>query len=697
MVYALLPRSTFLRAVVTPTLGPRTFTRQKSITQAIEAGKRRASSPASKRFSGPSRYPRSYQGPNAEEAAPLPPNRAARRREDFGTTPAYEKMVGRLEAGSFGSAERVEGDAGYGAGTRQRRGASSRFGRVGPARGRDEDMPSRREEGGEREAGFRKTDGGGVGEGEGEGRPDYNAGPRTEGEQQGTEKRYSNRNSDGKAGADGAKVVYERRPYGDKRREWGQAEESSRPSFARRDYGPGVDGAERVARPRHTDGGEGYADRRPYTPRDYEGGDRASERQPYRGNRYEAGARDQGRRQYGSRRTGGGDRELDRRPYDRNGAHGGERGSDRRPYDRDGTHGGERGPDRRANGATREAGRSFQSGPESLPYTTAASEFIYGHSSVLAAIKANRRKLYKLYVHSQRGGRDGFMAKVRAHKLFEITNEVGDEYLRAMDKASTGRPHNGVVLEASPLPVPPVVALRTPSMADEIFEVVLDTQSVEDALVNGKNELFSYKSAGWRHPLVLYVDGVLDEGNLGAMARSAYFLGVDAIITSTNHVAPWSHIALKASAGAAEAIPIFKVGKPNDFLTKSSQAGWKIYASNAVPPAPPSTESPTAETPETETNKIVYTFPKSSRRVDGDHCPVAEHPTILMMGAEATGLKHGLSNLAHYNVGIPHGRDANEVGVDSLNVSAAASVLCYEMLQRPKKKKPDRNPEDLLF
>lgn len=55
-----------------------------------------------------------------------------------------------------------------------------------------------------------------------------------------------------------------------------------------------------------------------------------------------------------------------------------------------------------------------------------------------------------------------------------------------------------------------------------------------------------------------------------------------------------------------------------------------------------------------------------------------------MMGAEGTGLKVGLLNLAHYKVGIPLSRRANEIGVDSLNVSVAASILCYSMLQKPK-------------
>lgn len=150
-------------------------------------------------------------------------------------------------------------------------------------------------------------------------------------------------------------------------------------------------------------------------------------------------------------------------------------------------------------------------GPESLPYTTAASEFIYGHSSVLAAIKANRRKFYKLYVHSRGASRDGFMSQIRAHKLFSITQEVGDEYMRAMDKASSGRPHNGIILESSPLPVPPITELKTASIRNESFSVAIGSQSAEDLVVNGNQDVWTYKSDGWRYPLVLYLDGVVSE------------------------------------------------------------------------------------------------------------------------------------------------------------------------------------------
>lgn len=62
---------------------------------------------------------------------------------------------------------------------------------------------------------------------------------------------------------------------------------------------------------------------------------------------------------------------------------------------------------------------------------------------MLAAIKANRRRLYTLYIHTRGLNHDrvgSLLARARAIRL--NIREVDDKYLRAMDKASSGRPHN---------------------------------------------------------------------------------------------------------------------------------------------------------------------------------------------------------------------------------------------------------------
>lgn len=89
--------------------------------------------------------------------------------------------------------------------------------------------------------------------------------------------------------------------------------------------------------------------------------------------------------------------------------------------------------------------RSKSSTPLSIPYTTPASEFLYGRSAISAALNANRRKMYKLYVYcGENRDTDGQQASIRKLALAQgvkVIEAKGDS-LRLMDKMSDGRPHN---------------------------------------------------------------------------------------------------------------------------------------------------------------------------------------------------------------------------------------------------------------
>ena len=83
--------------------------------------------------------------------------------------------------------------------------------------------------------------------------------------------------------------------------------------------------------------------------------------------------------------------------------------------------------------------------PISLPYTTPASEFLYGKSVIMAALQSERRKFYKLYMY------DGETQEVQdqdqsVRKLALaqgcIVVKLKRDALRLMDKMSAGRPHN---------------------------------------------------------------------------------------------------------------------------------------------------------------------------------------------------------------------------------------------------------------
>ena len=111
------------------------------------------------------------------------------------------------------------------------------------------------------------------------------------------------------------------------------------------------------------------------------------------------------------------------------------------------------------------------------------------------------------------------------------------------------------MLEASNLPVIPIKSLSAASKETETFEADLEPQTKEDEAINGTNPETPFISNGWRYPFVLLLDQIvrilllpnvwltlslvlilsqLDPGNLGAILRSAYYFGVDAVAVTAN-------------------------------------------------------------------------------------------------------------------------------------------------------------------
>lgn len=336
--------------------------------------------------------------------------------------------------------------------------------------------------------------------------------------------------------------------------------------------------------------------------------------------------------------------------------------------------------------------KEFVQVPATIPYTTPASEFIYGTSAVEAAIRCGRRRLYKLYIY-QAVEEKLSLSKIAIRKLalsrgVEVKMAFG-QWDRLLDKMSTGRPHNGCVLEASPLPRLPVASLE-PFEAHMIdhFKVSLGSQSREEAAVNGTdsclplvNHLHQSQSEPdlllpqSRYPFVLLLDGIVDSGNLGAIIRSAYYLGVDAVVFAGRNSAPLSPVTIKASAGAAENMILLETKNEREFIRRSRDNGWRFYAAEA-----PGNNG--RETIVLGTKGAKYDARDTANGNDGDHRVLLEAPTVLMLGSEATGLTSQIKAQADALVSIPGSRMRPDEGlasdparVDSLNVSVAAALL----------------------
>ena len=308
--------------------------------------------------------------------------------------------------------------------------------------------------------------------------------------------------------------------------------------------------------------------------------------------------------------------------------------------------------------------------PFSIPYTTPASEFLYGTSVITAALLSSRRKLYKLYIYAG-DNREAFQQDNRirdlALKRSVVVERVKEDGLRLMSKLSAGRPHNGYVLEASPLPKLPVAGFQAVKKRNGAFHVILDHQSREDEAVNGADTNIEYEVSFPRYPFVLLLDGILDPGNLGAILRTAFFLGVDTVAISNRNSAPVSPVAIKASAGASEALPLVSVSKPANFIDQCKGNGWKIYAA-------------AAPTPGKRTGLGNYLS------ITGVENSIRNQPCLLILGGEGEGVQWNIRRKADYDVGI-NGPRIGRSNVDSLNVSVAAGLLCEAFLRKPTRGK----------
>ena len=147
-------------------------------------------------------------------------------------------------------------------------------------------------------------------------------------------------------------------------------------------------------------------------------------------------------------------------------------------------------------------------------------------------------------------------------------------------------------------------------------------------------------------PAIVMLDGITDVRNLGGIARSAECAGFDAMIIPSRGSAQINSEAIKTSAGALNAIPVCKVTNLADSVKFLHECGFQIVAA---------------------TEKGVDTIFKADFR----------QPVAIILGSEDTGVDPKLLKMADKLVKIPL------LGtIQSLNVSAAAAVLFFEVVRQ---------------
>ena len=239
-----------------------------------------------------------------------------------------------------------------------------------------------------------------------------------------------------------------------------------------------------------------------------------------------------------------------------------------------------------------------------------SNDFIYGRKPVLEAIEAKRR-FEKLLI-------------AKGSNFFSELKQVAEEYqipLQVVPEQKlnriTRKNHQGVIG----------------------YVGYVDYQQLENVLAT------TYEQG--ETPLFIALDGITDVGNMGAIARSAYALGAQAIIVPSKGSALINAVAVKASAGAIGKINFCKVDYLRESLKTLQESGLMLYATTLSSKAVPVT-------------KADFNL-----------------PCCIIMGNEEKGVGRTICEMANQELFIPMQRD-----FDSLNVSVAAGIVLHEAMSQ---------------
>lgn len=147
-------------------------------------------------------------------------------------------------------------------------------------------------------------------------------------------------------------------------------------------------------------------------------------------------------------------------------------------------------------------------------------------------------------------------------------------------------------------------------------------------------------------PLFVLLDGVTDIRNIGAIARSAYSFGVNALIIPDKGVGALNEDAIITSAGALEKMAVCRVGSLMKAVDELHMNGIKVFASEM-----------------TATKKI---FDLN-----------LTEPCAIVLGGEEHGVYPALMKICDEQFQIPMPGD-----FESLNVSVASGIILYEAIRQ---------------
>ncbi len=158
--------------------------------------------------------------------------------------------------------------------------------------------------------------------------------------------------------------------------------------------------------------------------------------------------------------------------------------------------------------------------------------------------------------------------------------------------------------------------------------------------------VISFVTEKGESPLLLMLDGITDIRNIGGIARTAYCMGVHAIIIPEKGVGALNEDAILTSAGALEQIAVCRVKSLMKAVDDLHLNGIKVYAS------------------------------EMTASVTIDAIDLTE-PSCIVMGGEEHGIYPALLKICDEKIKIPM-----KGNFESLNVSVATGMILYEAMKQ---------------
>lgn len=236
----------------------------------------------------------------------------------------------------------------------------------------------------------------------------------------------------------------------------------------------------------------------------------------------------------------------------------------------------------------------------------------YGYNACLAAFKKRPGSIRKLWLLESR------IPKFTELLAYCVKNKIGYNIVENEDleKLTSSAHHEGVCLSLLPQP-----------------ELALSTLLM---------------SAPQGACLFIWLDGVGNPHNLGAIMRSAAHFGVHALLLPKHSSLSNSGAAARVAEGAAEYVPLVRLGRNENSIAQLQAAGFEL----------------------------VTTVVRGGKDVFNTQLPKR---CVLVMGAEQAGVEQELLAASKLKVEIP-----GTGNVESLNVSAATAVLLAEWCRQVK-------------